>query len=423
MTIDQCQMPEIRQRAPSLENAGNRFNRDWIAEWIWNPVKLRPEATMPTVLGDAGNLQQADDLAAYVANLKSGAALPASQHNAALSEQGEELFMSLGCSTCHTLEAPLKKDAYNRLSLHYAGAKFAPGALEAFLRAPHQNYAWSRMPDFKLSAKEAAALTSYLLEESKGKIEPGKHIPGDAANGAKLFGSVGCAQCHAIKAGAVLPGPITPYPKNTASGCLAADAGVSRAPHFRFDVAQRLALSAFLATDGTSLTRETPAEYSLRQMKLLQCTACHTRDGSPSRWYTVLTEEGAGVQPEYLPHLTWTGEKLHPEWTEKLLAGIHDHRARPWLKARMPSFPSRAAMLALGLSHEHGFAPKEDPRPAPDAKLAAIGEQLIPQTGGFDCSQCHAIGSQGQAAIRLRRHQSRGRRLAFARMSSSPAGS
>ena len=117
-----------------------------------------------------------------------------------------------------------------------------------------------------------------------------------------------------------------------------------------------------------------------------------------SRWYTVLTEEGSGVQPEYLPHLTWTGEKLHPEWIEKLLAGTHDHRARPWLKVRMPAFPKRAAMIATGLSFEHGFAPKEDPRPAADAKLAAVGEKLLQQAGGFNCVQCHAVADRKAVA-------------------------
>jgi hypothetical protein len=92
--------------------------------------------------------------------------------------------------------------------------------------------------------------------------------------------------------------------------------------------------------------------------------------------------------------LTWTGEKLKPAWTVKLLRGEADHRARPWLKARMPAFPARAEVLAVGVSHEHGFGVNEDDRPAPDAKLAAVGEKLIPQVGGFNCINCHGIGAK-----------------------------
>ena len=134
ITVEQCQMPEMRQRAPSLENAGNRFSRDWIAEWVTGPRVLRPEATMPSILQGSGASQQAVDLAAYLASLKSGKTLPPSKHNAELNDQGEQLFLSLGCSTCHTLEKPNVKDAYNRLSLHFAGAEFAQTHPRRFCR-------------------------------------------------------------------------------------------------------------------------------------------------------------------------------------------------------------------------------------------------------------------------------------------------
>src|SRR5262249_50095986 len=125
-------------------------------------------------------------------------------------------------------------------------------------------------------------------------------------------------------------------------GCLAAkDHG--KALDFGLNAQQRAALTAFAKTDGKSLTRETPAEFSLRQVKTLQCNSCHRRDGEITRWHAVLEEEGK--EPEKLPSMTWIGEKLKPAWTQKLLAGQHDHSARPWIKARMPAFPARAAML------------------------------------------------------------------------------
>jgi hypothetical protein len=125
-------------------------------------------------------------------------------------------------------------------------------------------------------------------------------------------------------------------------------------------------------------------------VKSLRCDSCHRRDGELTRWHVVLEDEGK--VPENLPSLTWVGEKLKPAWTKTLFAGKPDHSARPWLKSRMPAFPARGEMLAVGLSHEHGFGIDDDPRPAPDAKLAVIGEKLIPQQGGFKCSECHAIG-------------------------------
>jgi hypothetical protein len=58
----------------------------------------------------------------------------------------------------------------------------------------------------------------------------------------------------------------------------------------------------------------------------------------------------------------------------------------------MPAFPARAKLLAVGLSHEHGFAIDEDARPQPDAQLAKIGAQLIGDREGLACNKCHAIG-------------------------------
>src|ERR1700722_6689963 len=125
------------------------------------------------------------------------------------------------------------------------------------------------------------------------------------------------------------------------NGCLAAkDHG--KAPDFVLKAEQRAALTAFLKTDGSSLTRDTPAEFSQRQVPQLQCTSCHRRDGAITRWHAVLEDEGK--TPEALPSLTWTGEKLKPAWATKLLLGQTDHSARPWIKARMPAFPARAAM-------------------------------------------------------------------------------
>jgi mono/diheme cytochrome c family protein len=396
LTSEQCAMPEMRQQAPALDGIGSRLTPEFLARWIADPRALRPEAMMPKVFDGPQAAEQAADVAAYLATLTAAKKPQASEAGDA--DKGGKLFLTLGCITCHRLEAPSDKDDYNRLSLHYAAAKFRGGALEAFLRRPQEHYPWIRMPDFKLDVQEVSSLAAYLRAESKGKIAA-PQAKGDAGRGAKLFQSAGCVQCHVTKDGDKLPPPSRGPAGIPVKGCLAEDpSGRGQAPDFALTDAERRGLRTFLGSDLKSLLQETPAEFSVRQMKLLQCNACHTRDGVQSRWYSVLIDEGGGVQPEYLPHLTWTGEKLHPEWTEKQVAGTQDHRVRPWIKARMPAFPARAALIASGLSYEHGFGLKEDPRPAADAKLAAIGAKLLPQVGGFNCVQCHAVGDNKAVA-------------------------
>jgi len=272
-------------------------------------------------------------------------------------------------------------------------AKFQRGALEAFLREPHKYYPWIRMPDFRLNADEAASVAAFVNSRAKGVVEPDNS---DAMGGEKLFREGECASCHTTKVGESLVAKRRPSPARDklGEGCLAAKP--QAAPRFHLDDRQRKALAVFLELGASSLTRETPVEVSQRQVKDLNCQACHRRDGQNSTWNQILEDEA--LQPEFLPSLTWAGEKLKPEWTKKLLAGEQDHRARPWLKARMPSFSARAEFIALGLSHEHGFRTDEDDAPVPDAKLAAVGEKLIEQQGGFNCVMCHDVGKRKAVA-------------------------
>ncbi|MBI2808051.1 MAG: c-type cytochrome [Planctomycetes bacterium] len=387
LKLPDCQMPEMHARAAQLDDAGHRFQSDWLAAWMLNPRSLRPDATMPRILVGPDAARHARDIAAYLASVKSGPA-PRPLGDAPKASDGEALFRKLACNSCHRFSEPSQKDELGRLSLDHVGAKYQPHALAHFLKEPQKHRPWIRMPDFKLSDAEAGQLEAYLRKESKGKVAV--HEKGDARRGEKLFRGMGCQNCHLVGAP---PKFLVRFGRHDRldQGCLAAkDHG--RAPDFGMTDAQRAGLAAFLKTDGKSLTRETPAEFSRRQVKSLQCNSCHRRDGGTTRWYQVLEEDGK--EPEKLPSLTWAGEKLKPAWTKKLLAGIPDHRARPWIKARMPAFPVRAELLAVGLSHEHGFAIDEDERPKPDPKLAAIGEKLIPQQGGFNCNNCHGIGKQ-----------------------------
>jgi mono/diheme cytochrome c family protein len=388
LALKDCIMPELRSMAPRLDDAGSRFRYDWLAAWIANPRLLRPEAIMPALFSGPEAEKKAADIAKYLISLKADAALAPIGQSPNIAE-GEAIFKKLGCVTCHRLSEPKEKDELARLSLHFAGAKFATSGLSHFLKKPHQRYAWTRMPDFHLSDAEAGHLEAYLRDAAKGKIEA--QPEGDVQRGKLLFAKEGCLNCHQVQPAKNDEVKMSKNIQSLDQGCLG-EKDHGRAPDFALQQDQHAALTAFLKTDGKSLTRDTPAEFSLRQVKSLRCDSCHRRDGEITRWHAVLEDEGK--IPETLPSLTWIGEKLKPTWTKKLFAGEAGHRARPWLKARMPAFPARADMLAVGLSHEHGFGIDEDERPKPDAKLAAIGEKLIPQQGGFKCNDCHGIGKQ-----------------------------
>jgi mono/diheme cytochrome c family protein len=58
----------------------------------------------------------------------------------------------------------------------------------------------------------------------------------------------------------------------------------------------------------------------------------------------------------------------------------------------MPAWPTRARLLAQGLSAEHGYPPTDEAYPPPDEQMAPVGQKLIGAAGGFSCVQCHAVG-------------------------------
>ena len=144
-----------------------------------------------------------------------------------------------------------------------------------------------------------------------------------------------------------------------------------------------------------------------RQVRALNCVACHDRDGETAlrtRYADEIKdllpkrvdnqEEEGHTASEAIPSLTWAGEKLKPEWMAEFIAGKTAYRPRPWIHARMPAFPvTYADGIARGLAMEHGFPPKSSSAPAANPALAEIGKKLAGRDGGLACVTCHDIGS------------------------------
>ncbi len=406
-------MPEMVQIAPLLFGSGERTSEEWLRRWIADPKALKPGTEMPTLV-DASTeegRQQAGDLAAYVASLKSGTpAAPAP--DPALARQGGVHFRELGCVGCHNLPDKGLADP-DRLQLNNVASKFLPGALTAFLKKPDTYHPFIRMPDFHLSDDEAAALAAYLGTTSAGhETKLAQEIPaGNAARGAALAASLQCGVCHAGMplSPATMPDSLEKiFGKDWAAGGCAAPADRrGKAPHLNLTDADRTALVAFSKTGAASLSRHTPAEYTARNIGALRCTACHNMDGEASVLSKVQLETAPLVAhlpkiderlDQSRPQLTYIGEMLHTTAIQAMIAGTEAQRPRPWLAMRMPAFTSRAAQLANGFSRLHGLAPNEPGKVDVDPARAEIGAKLVSSESGFGCTTCHGIGAKEPTA-------------------------
>lgn len=430
-------MPELRADAPRLDRVGNLLRPGWVAAWLQDPSRFRPEPKMPAAFATAPDAGAADgdrrahDLAAYLDSLRTtagdGDPLPASPVD------GGELFDDLGCIGCHSLRGisdPRPRDE-DRLPLDHLAAKWRPTALAQFLRQPDADYAWIRMPNFRLTADEANGLAGFLLKRAGEQPLP---LAGsaDAGRGRELLESAGCLGCHSIEGdtrrrdtpdlAAVIAG------RERETGCLARSPGArGEAPDFRWSPEDHAAVLAFLGagleTAVESLGRRCLPEFAEREIDSLRCTACHERDGRIDTWSNLTASPGdqetgasasqespadiarrlagSGARPgdekpveldQSRPPLTWAGEKLRTEWLETVLAGRADHVTRPWLRARMPDLSASAGLLAEGMALQHGVDPRREPPPSAAPELAAVGRRLASREEGFSCNSCHDVG-------------------------------
>ncbi|MGH8528110.1 MAG: hypothetical protein ACREXY_28980, partial [Gammaproteobacteria bacterium] len=330
--------------------------------------------------------ENAEAAAAYLASLKTGGEVKLPEHKDVV-RQGdaptEPLFERLHCNACHVASGG--ENETNKVSLSHVGTKFPPEKLIEFLRQPSAHYVWIRMPDFRLSIKEAKELAEFLTKDAE---KPVAAKPDDALieKGKTLVQNSGCLNCHSAKLENKFKSPQFPASNENKSdrGCLA-EMPPEKAPQFGFTAAERADLRAFVRTGRDSLFRNTPAEFAERQTRLLNCNGCHG-------------------QVEGFPALEILGGKLKPEWSAKFIAGEIAYKPRPethprgepWLEARMPGFKTRAQLLAEGLAALHGYGPKATPEPPLDNDLAKLGQKLVGKDGGFSCVSCH--GAAGLAA-------------------------
>jgi mono/diheme cytochrome c family protein len=402
--------------APGLRAAGARFERAWLFDWILEPQAMRDDARMPQVLAGASKAARRRAAADIVDFLSSDAtpidsvARPDSE--AAAVERGRRLFESLGCISCHRLAGAPADDAYRRISLALVSQKYRAGQVALFLQDPQRDDAWRAMPNFALSEQEAQDLESFL----RATAEPIRPIPSelagaDATRGAALFTKFRCVACHGTTTGVERNAPAMAgfgavlQSQDYTSGCLADRSSSPRdAPRFRISPSDLESLRRLVAMGRIVRPCDDSAEAAERMIGRLRCNHCHQRDDLASLWPEVMAEEGSqGSLPESVPSLTWTGEKLQVEWTRRVLSGDRAARARPWLHARMPSFPAYAETIAIGLARQHGFSADARLGPPAPPGHAEVGKRLTEREEGFFCIECHAV--RRQAALGAFSHQ------------------
>lgn len=400
-------MPELLEIAPILAGIGERVTEEWLMKWIADPKAMKPSTKMPHMVDPSTpeGLQQAADLAAYLASTTIVKDFKPSAPDPALVKAGGVVFHELGCVACHDPAGEKTSDDSNRIPLNNVASKYLPDQLMAFLKKPEAFHPYTSMPNFKLSDDEAKSLAAFLEADSSGKeTKFGYTFPkGNAARGAALSESLQCGTCHPGMPGGVskavsLDGIFKiDWAKK---GCVSSEKKQEKLPKPNLSPKQLEALLAFSKSGHGSLTEDNQAEFASRQIDAKRCTSCHALDEQPALLSSIhgstakLAAHVKGLDErvdQTRPQLTFIGEMLYTSYIEKVLTGAVKERARPWLGMRMPAFNAHAKPFAEGLSRIHGFSPSEPEKMKTDPELVKIGS-LLAGSDGFGCNTCHGIG-------------------------------
>ena len=424
---------------PRLDHLGSRLRTAWLIDWMKNPHALRADSRMPALFDGT----PADDLAArtIASYLTTGEldddSRPGIGGDAA---RGQTLYRAAGCAACH---APQKTPPDNIEMMSAAPAlermaeKWKPGGLASFLQNPLQTRPHGRMPDFGLTAAEAADVAAYLLTgdmakrapaaateppisvalitaeqlsaqwrdlDPSGELPPGTPDERLEAVAVRQMAVRGCFACHDLDAGerfkierrmngppsAVIAGrrlkmiadaPDLPQweAAQLKTGCLDPRGKDKSAPRFSLADDERRALAAYTATLRTE-SSPSMMERTRIDLAVLNCVRCHDNEQHGGQALASLIGKGDANKYFTPPMLTRVGERVRPRRLAQWVThGARENALRPWIAARMPGFAARGAQLAAALSVRDGAlgqAVKTGPT-APEIKVPQINPERL----------------------------------------------
>ncbi|MCF6312733.1 MAG: c-type cytochrome, partial [Verrucomicrobiales bacterium] len=354
------------RQATQLQGVGSRMDALDIELMLRNPRFVKRGTIMPSLFAGADrDLKEIEALKHFLVSQKQAVKpMPEGEE-----EAGRVLYHEIGCVACHAPETGYRPAGFPEgEKLELLGLPSVPlsmvdrydrDSLGRFLLDPQHVRPSGRMPNMKLSEREAADLATYL--KSGPQVELPKNLAAELKGGAdfkvdpalvkrggEIFLEKKCVACHthpgAEKLAVKVAKPLLDLQWKQAAGCLADSPQSGGVPWYYLDEGQKKAIR--LALKGLAKTTEpTVAQQIDHTMMRFDCYACHTRDGkggpelSREPFFGV-REIGAmslGRWGNLPPPLDLVGRKLTAPWFEKILWG-EGGEVRPYVSTRMPGF-------------------------------------------------------------------------------------
>jgi len=408
--------------ATDLTGVSTRLDPISLEILIRNPRFLKRDSTMPSLFaGPDRDLDEVQALKQYLATLT----YEVPDYPVGEIEAGRNLYHRIGCVSCHAPELGYRPAGLpENAQVEMTGLASVPmnladlydlRTLTHFLLHPNSHRPSGRMPDFRLSEKEAIDLAAYLKAgpdlvlpvNLSRALDPEDNFvidPALVAQGRALFAAKNCTACHLVpgEAGTTDPPrsrPLLELKTEPRGGCFSDRPVGGAVPFYGLDEVQKRALAAALARLAGKTRPQGAAEIDWR-MKALNCYACHERDGiggaetSREVYFGFASEKAQllGRRGHLPPTLDGIGARLTPDWLERVLhpePGSQDgSAARPYLASRMPIFRQEVVDPLRKLFLEIDAA--DDEEEAPSTGDSEAGKAIFHGKG--ECVRCHAVG-------------------------------
>ena len=238
------------------------------------------------------------------------------KHGLSESQKGRFLFSELRCASCHATEAVKQKKGPD---LSLVGSRLNPDFIQRFIASPHSVDSGTQMPDLLEGNSKrneiAEALTHFLVSRTGNSFIEGVVKQEEVDPGKKLFGKIGCVNCHLPGKGVGLSHVPSKYGVDSLSEFLFQPLHTrpsGRMPDMNLTREEAKSIASYLiGFKAVKLSEFKPVAAKVAAGKKyfgqLNCASCHELDGlkdSPS-----LTQEklrpGRGclsAKPSLVPH-------------------------------------------------------------------------------------------------------------------------
>jgi len=453
------------KRGPVLDGAGSRLQSEWIRSFLLSPATTKHDTVMPDMLAAVpaeDRESTADAITAFLVSLKAPFPeikatglnpVPVEFWNRGNVANGRRLYHQMGCVACHEPDAEyevtavkasplddlleqLDADELREMGLSSAArkvnsvphsklpAKYTRQSLTYFLLNPEHTRPSGRMPNFSLSAVDAADIAAWLLRDAAAsEIALNTLQETNAsliAQGRQLFSDLNCANCHTIQStkATVFAKPLAELDCESKRACWnvrpiseivklrtelqSIPAAVQ--PGWTFDTAQVSAIKAAMASLKNPVAATNHDELSFRLLQQ-NCYACHDRSrlGGIGRnrkpYFETVGHIDIGDEGRLPPTLTQAGTRLNLSWLNNVLTGKGS--VRPFMTVRMPVFPVDITKPLPAMFAKADAAATKPPDAASvftqsDTKaLIEAGRQLM-DTG---CVQCHVFKGEALPGV------------------------